>query len=98
VKPSEFNFERTDFESKKDVIEHFLKGEIAAKLLVLEKFRAGDSSVIRQDVKDAADLLWMLYENTPRALERRKRRKMRSKKDNVTELKLERKARMACAC
>ena len=89
VKP-QFDFERTTFESKEEVIEHFLEGEIFVKLSVLEQFRAGDSIVIRQDVKDAADLFWAAYQDTHRPSKARNRRKVRNRGSNVTELNLER--------
>jgi hypothetical protein len=96
VKPSEFNFERTDFESKEEVIEHFLEGEIVAKLLVLEQFRAGDDSVIREDIKDAADLLWMMHQDTYRPSRARNRRKVRHRGSNVTQLNPRRRVQLAC--
>jgi hypothetical protein len=95
VKP-QFDFERTKFESKEDVIEHFLEGEIFAKSCVLEQFRAGDSSVIRQDVKDAADLFWTIYQDTHRPSKARKRRKVRNRGGNVTELNPRRRMQLAC--
>ena len=98
MKPSKFNFERTDFESKEEVIEHFLEGEIFAKLCVLEQFRAGDSYVVPQDIEDAADLLWMMHQDTQRPLKARKRRKTRNKGSNSTQLNPKRRVQLVCVC
>jgi hypothetical protein len=86
MKPSEFNFERTDFESRNEVVEWFLEGECVAKALVLdeqleklERFRAGDDSVVPKGIEDAADLVWMTARSIPRPAMPRKRirRKLR---------------------
>jgi hypothetical protein len=66
MKPSEFNFERIDFESRAEVVQWLLEGNCVAKALLLDeerekllRFRAGDDSVVPQGIEDAADIVWI---------------------------------------
>ena len=87
MKPSEFNFERTDFESRNEVVEWFLEGECVAKALLLDeeieklqRFRAGEDSVVPKGIEDVADIVGMAARSIPRRPKPRKR--IRRKREN----------------
>ena len=61
MKTQAYDFERIDFRSRREVVDWFLEGNYVAKAIVLDeeieklqRFRAGDDSVVPQGIEDVA--------------------------------------------